>query len=197
MSLTPDDSNNNAIKKLISRLRKRSIDIRGGGGGGDPEADPTQALLAITAGPGSSRQSGGGESSRAGSLSSTPGAKAEPTKSTASGGGQAAARLMTITEHRLGADSTATSPSRTSHMDVPVFTVGGAGASTASMPRRQDSFKYPVLPPLSEAQSVKQKWNILLSKVWRFARFECQSRIKNRNVLARPKEESSTFHVRF
>lgn len=125
--------------------------------GGQTGGRETSSLLALL----SSAQSGKDTGGRAGSVSSTGGSGSTGKGDTAAGvsasglsasssaGG--AARLLTISERNES------SPSRS--MEVPFFTIG----STSSP--KKDTFKYPVLPPLSEAQSVKQKWNILLSKV--------------------------------
>jgi hypothetical protein len=158
-------SSNNAIKKLLNKFRKRSVDSRtdpeahfseNQGGESTPTNRDQSSFLSLISGSNSAinnKESGvlGGlfsSSSNKGSdnhSNKTSNALAIPTS--ASSG----TRLITISEKNES------SPSKNSSIapQSPVF---------FSLTKK-DSFKYPVLPPLSEAQSVKQKWNILLSKV--------------------------------
>lgn len=149
-------NSNNAIKKLLSKLRKRSIDSRA-----DPDA--YHSIDNVTNNQSNSNNlNTNPQSISAISLVSAPAiniatvgftSKSENSSNRSTSGSTLAlpssvsgTRLITITEKN----------------EVSGRKAGNLNGRTVSPFMSQ--IKYPVLPPLNEATSVKQKWNILLSK---------------------------------
>jgi hypothetical protein len=161
------NSSNNAIRKLISRFRKRSVDSRA-----DTEhsidAQSANAAMAANTNPNSGQSGARDRDPSFGAYSSTsigtPAGHKGDTSSiqNRSNSGSIVAlptsgsgtKLITISERNemrnVGPKSSIASTHASSYKKNSVT------PSTVS--------RTPTLPPLSEATSVKQKWNILLSK---------------------------------
>ncbi|RMZ93882.1 Potassium voltage-gated channel eag, partial [Brachionus plicatilis] len=152
-SVETTSSNNNAIKKLINKLRKRSIDSRA-------ETEPFHSIDSVSNANALNQLNQ--QSISALSLVSAPAinlatygfnSKSENSSSKSTSGSNLALpssvsgqRLITISErseHSSKKNSQPSSPTKTN---------------------ATSKIKLPIFPPLNEATSVKQKWNILLSK---------------------------------
>lgn len=139
---------NNAIKKLINKLRKRSIDSRA-------ETDPFHSVDSVA-----NLNPLNQQSISALSLVSAPAinlatygfnSKSDNSSNKSTSGSNLALpnsvsgqRLITITERSENSSK--------------------KNSQTSSPSKKESSKNLPTLPPLNEATSVKQKWNILLSK---------------------------------
>jgi CRP-like cAMP-binding protein len=154
-------SNNNAIRKLISKLRKRSIDSK-------TDTEASYSIENMLPNNSAMNMSLNKDQQSAYSVNSTPtqGFSKQQQQQQQQGKTNEPSGAGSSTYHvRSNSGSTALSNS-----------VSGARLITISEKTeqhknrnlfgqsRKNQFKFPVLPPLSEAQTVKQKWSILLSK---------------------------------
>lgn len=152
------NSSNNAFKKLFNKLRKRSVDSRN---------DPDISHAESNAGSGAS-----------GGLNSLVSAIRDQTSGST---GSSSVTSNALALFSSGKSDAYTSKSGSGGSSMPLANSMSGGVRLITISEKNESptkkslnmlsrnssqapFKYPVLPPLSEAQSVKQKWNILLSK---------------------------------
>lgn len=167
-------STNSAFKKLMSKFRKRSIDSRA-----DVDNISHSIENAILSGQGTTtsnnllsanQPSPGGRNRHSNSIVSllsssttinnnTNASQVNLTKSLAQG--------LESTGSASKSNSTLALPSSTSNARLLTINERQGDESksdSGSSPSQHRKNTLPVLPPLSQAQSVKQKWNILLSK---------------------------------
>ena len=163
-------SSNNAIRKLLSKFRKRSIDSRAEAETAPYSSDNLNAATpsgnnnllafanagasALSANAAAANSSSVRDQQSLNSFDSSSAKSMQPTSNQLnlpSSGSMGGTKLITISEKKE-------SFRRPNHPHHSLFGMMMTGREY------ENSVKLPVLPPLSEATSVRQKWSILLSK---------------------------------